>query len=46
MKNRKQTSAKVAELASKTLRDPKASKRDKTLAGSTLSQAPRSRRVR
>ena len=39
MANRKQTSARIAELAAKTLRDPKAKKRDKALAGSALAQA-------
>jgi hypothetical protein len=39
MSNRKHTSRAIAELASKTLRDPKASKRGKSLAGSALAQA-------
>lgn len=39
MKNRKQTSARIAELAARTLANPKASKKDKALAGSALAQA-------
>ncbi|MEO8603228.1 MAG: hypothetical protein ABI629_11690 [bacterium] len=46
MKNRKQTSPKVAAIASQTLRDAKASKRDKTLAGCALAQTARRRRSR
>ena len=48
MMNPRQTSARIAELASKTLRDPKASKRDKALAGSALAQtkAPQRRKNR
>jgi len=37
--NTKQTSPKVAKEAAKTLRDPKASKREKSVAGSALSQS-------
>jgi len=39
MTNRKQTSRAIAELASETLRDPNASKRGTSLAGSALVQA-------
>lgn len=39
MSNRKQTSRAIAELASKTLRDPNSSKRGKSLAGSALAPA-------
>ena len=39
MANKKQTSAKVATVASEILRDPKASKDAKTVAASDLSQA-------
>jgi hypothetical protein len=39
MVNRKQTSPRIAELASKILRNPKASKQNKALAGSALVQA-------
>lgn len=38
MKNRKQTSERIAELASKTLRDTRASPRSKSLAASALAQ--------
>lgn len=38
MKNRKQTSDKVAKLAAKVLADPRASKVNKALAGSALAQ--------
>jgi hypothetical protein len=44
--NPRQTSARIAELASKTLRDPKASKRDKALAGSALAQTKTPQRRR
>ena len=39
MVNRKQTSTRIAELAAKTLGDPKASRKNKALAGSALAQA-------
>jgi len=39
MANKKQTSPKVATLASKVLRSKKASKEEKTLAGADLAQA-------
>jgi hypothetical protein len=39
MKNRKQTSERITELAAKTLGDPRASKKSKALAGSALAQA-------
>ncbi len=39
VKNEK-TSKKVASTAGKVLRDPKASKEEKSIAGSTLTQAP------
>lgn len=39
MKNRKQTSERIAELAARRLADPKTSKREKSLAGSALAQA-------
>lgn len=39
MKNSKQTTARVAALAARTLADPRAAKRDKSLAGSVLAQA-------
>jgi len=39
MKNRKQTSTRVAALAAKTLGDPRSSKKTKALAGSALAQA-------
>lgn len=39
MANKKQTSPKVVKLASKVLKSPTASKTDKKLAGSALSQA-------
>lgn len=38
MKNRKQTSKRLAELAARTLRDPRASRRSKSLAASALAQ--------
>jgi len=38
-KNEK-TSDRIAKLASEALRDPKAKKREKSLAGSVLTQAP------
>jgi hypothetical protein len=38
MKNRKQTSPALTRLAAKTLANPKASQRSKSLAGSALSQ--------
>ena len=38
MVNRKQTSTHIVELASDILRDPKAKKRDKALAGSALAR--------
>jgi len=41
MKNPKQTSPRIAELAARTLANPKASKKDKALAGSALAQAGR-----
>ena len=37
--NRKQTSRTIAQLAGKTLRDPRASKRGKSLAASALAQS-------
>jgi len=40
MKNRKQTSNRIAALAAKALGDPGASRRTKALAGSALAQAP------
>lgn len=40
MAKNEKTSPKVARAASQALRDPKASAREKTIAGSTLSQAP------
>ncbi len=39
MANKKQTSTKVAKIASKVLKSSKSSKTDKALAGSALSQA-------
>ncbi len=39
MANKKQTSTKVAKLASKVLLNPNSSKTDKKIAGSALSQA-------
>jgi hypothetical protein len=39
MPNSKETSKKVATIASKTLRNKKSTKKDKTLAGSALAQA-------
>ncbi len=39
MRNRKQTSERIAELAARALTDPKSSKRDNALAGSALSQS-------
>jgi hypothetical protein len=39
MRNRKQTSQRIAGLAGKTLGDPRASKQSKALAGSALAQA-------
>ena len=38
MKNRKQTSKRLAELAVRTLRDPRASRPSKSLAASALAQ--------
>jgi hypothetical protein len=40
MAHKKTTSKKVASEASKILRDPKASKKAKSLAGSALAQSP------
>jgi len=42
----KQTSKRVAKVASRALRNPKSSKTTKTLAGTALSQAPKKRRSR
>jgi len=41
MQNKKQTSKKVAKVASKLLRSPKSSKASKTVSGSALSQTPK-----
>jgi hypothetical protein len=38
-KNKKQSSKKIAKLASKVLRDDKSTKKEKKLAGSVLSQS-------
>jgi len=46
MKNRKQTSPALTRLAAKTLANPKASQRSKSLAGSALSQAGNDQRTR
>jgi hypothetical protein len=43
MKNRKETTPKVATLASKTLQNPNAGKVAKTLAASVLSQSDKAR---
>lgn len=40
MANNEKTSKRVATIAAKALRDPKASRREKTLAGAALTQAP------
>jgi len=44
MANNEKTSKRVGSLAARALKDPKASKREKTLAGSVLSQRPDRRR--
>ena len=46
MVNHKHTSPRIAELAAKTLCNPKASKRDKALAGSALAQAGKAARTK
>jgi hypothetical protein len=45
VKNNKQTSKHISELAAKTLADEQASKRSKSLAGSALAQAKHQRKV-
>jgi hypothetical protein len=44
MNNRKQTSPRLAELAGKTLGDPRASQKSKALAGSALAQTRKAAR--
>jgi hypothetical protein len=43
MKDRKQTSKRIATLAANTLADARASKRSKSLAGSALAQATKAK---
>lgn len=44
-KNTEQTSKKVASLASKILRDPKSTKKEKSVAASALTQAPNKKKT-
>ncbi len=44
MANKKQTSEKVASIASKVLRDNRYSKSSKSVAGSALSQTPKTKK--